>query len=102
MKTPEQIAEVFFQMRMNAGYTAEDADGVRAMAKAAIEADRAQRGHYDTLTTIYVIQSEDGDVVDLTDNREYAEWLTREDDDNPIRTCVKETVWSGPESQEDW
>lgn len=69
----------------------------RSFIEDVIEADRAQRD-----AEVWVIQDEMGDVIDVTDNLEYAEWLTREDDDNPIRTMTEDTVWSGPEDRKDW
>lgn len=67
------------------------------IALAAIEADRAQRSN-----EVYVIQSEEGDIVDVTTSREWADWQTRSDDDNPIRTRHDDTLWDGPEDRADW
>ena len=51
---------------------------------------------------VYVIQDEMGEVIDVTDNQEWAEWMTRDDEDVPIRTAVTETIWSGPADRKDW
>ena len=74
-----------------------DRDDMIAFATAAIEADRAQRSN-----EVYVIQSEEGDIVDVTTSREWADWQTRTDDDNPIRTRHDDTLWDGPEDRSDW
>jgi len=98
MKTPEQIAydyadEIRWNRADEARVTEEE---VRSLIERAIEADRAQRDR------VWIVQSEDGDVLDVTDNEEWADWLTREDDDVPLRSKTEETVWSGPENREEW
>jgi hypothetical protein len=51
---------------------------------------------------VYVIQDEMGQVIDVTTNREWAEWMTRDDPDVPLRTIHEDTLWSGPADKREW
>lgn len=73
-------------------------DTVLDMIRTAITLDRELPSH----TEVFVIQSEDGDVIDVTTSREWAEWQTRDDEDNPIRTLHEDTLWDGPEDRTEW
>lgn len=66
----------------------------REIIERAIDADRAQR------ETIYIVQDEMGDVIDVTFNREWAKYETRKDDDSPIRSMIVKSAWDGPTADE--
>ena len=95
IKTPEQIAREVIGADALAGIGYE---GDLAVAIRAIEADRVQR----EAQPVYVILSEEGEVLDVTTNREWAEHMTRDDDDLPIRTIHEDTLWEGPKNREEW
>lgn len=57
---------------------------------------------YDPGAPVFVVQSEMGDVVDVTTSEEWAEHLVGDDDDTPIRTVHEDTLWTGPDKREDW
>lgn len=46
---------------------------------------------------LYIVQAEDGDVVDVTWSRAHADRLTADDPDVPNRSLVTETAWYGKE-----
>lgn len=100
IKTPEQIAQSVlygdneFPVYSDAGRY----QSALTYMIAAIEADRVQREGQ----PVYVVLSEEGDVLDVTTNREWAEHMTRDDEDLPIRTIHEDTLWEGPENREDW
>lgn len=94
-QTPEQIADETLD-----AFNQYPDRTTRALMIEAIKADRAQRDIPDG-TTVFIVQDEMGDVIDVTTNREWAEWETRTADDNPIRSLIKETVWDGP-TPEEW
>lgn len=52
--------------------------------------------------TVYVVQSDQGDVIDVTTNKEWAEWLTRGVEDVPERSLIEETLWDGPTDRSEW
>lgn len=57
---------------------------------------------YETNAPVYVIQSEDGDIIDVTTSEEWAKHQTRDDEDTPIRTLHEDTLWDGPEDRSEW
>lgn len=102
-KTPEQIAGTAVHEWLNE-YTwpfserrefsaTELADAVEGLIVAAIEADRAQRHHWDA--EIYIVQNDVGDVVDVF--RDAGEATAAYQDGYSI---IQETVWEPGEYAE--
>jgi len=87
MLTLAEIADAVWASRSGAALDGHEPE-VRALLIEAAQRTESRE--------VYVVQAENGDVVDVTWSRAYAERITDPNDpDIPLRSFVEETVWEG-------
>lgn len=97
--TPQERAQATLNAHAIRDHWRRTGEQIRDLIAEAVEQDRVDRMQG---VDVYVIQSDTGDIIDVTSSKQWAQWQTRDDENVPRRTVHEDTLWAGPESKEDW